>query len=203
METIPGADCTFCAAADAAIAGARLAATASAAMVISVKPIHFMVEGLSRIVTGKPITDRGRNEKQARRRTNLFQSANRITAEAPSPMAVMMVVMVPPPMAAVVPATPVMVMAPVMMMPVPAHIGRHLLPGILLHRRRSARIDQRNSLSALDWSRDQKHCADSRKTQSSRSDHSDSSSHAIHVRAVPLPSLATARCDARIESCGR
>jgi len=170
-----------------------------------------MVEGLSRIVTGQPITDRGRNEKQARRRTNLFQSANRITAEAPSPMAVMIVVMVPPPMAAmvpapvaaVVPATPVMVMAPVMMMPVPAHLGRHMLPGILLHRRRSARIDQRNSLSALDWSRDQKHCADSRKTQSSRSDHSDSSSHAIHVRAVPLPSLATARCDARIESCGR
>jgi ABC-type Zn2+ transport system substrate-binding protein/surface adhesin len=32
--------------ADAAIAGARLAATASAAMVISVKPIHFMIEGL-------------------------------------------------------------------------------------------------------------------------------------------------------------
>jgi hypothetical protein len=112
-------------------------------------------------------------------------------------MAVMMVMMVPPPMTGMVPApvavmvptTPVMVMAPVMMMPVPVHLGRHLLPGILLHRRRSARIDQRNSLSALDWSRDQKHCADSRKTQSSRSDHSSSSSHAIHARAARLPSV--------------
>jgi hypothetical protein len=80
---------------------------------------------------------------------------------------------------------------PVMMMPVPAHFGRHLLPGILLHRRRSARIDQRNSFCALDWSRDQEHCADGRKTQSSRSDHSNSSSHAIHARAARPPSAGS------------
>jgi hypothetical protein len=131
-----------------------------------------------------------------------FKSANRITAEALSPMTVMMVmpvtvpppVMVPAPVTAMVPAAPVVAMAPVMMMPVPAHFGRHLLPGILLHRRRSARIDQRNSPCALDWSRHHKHRADSRKTQNSRSDHS------IPPRmftpapcGCPLPATASSR----------
>ena len=75
----------------------------------------------------------------------------------------------------------VMAMAPVpammmvvVVMPMPAHFRGHLLFGILLHRRRSARIDQRYRLRALDWSRHHKQCADSRKTQNFRSVHPDS-----------------------------
>jgi len=125
------------------------------------------------------------------RKASLFFT-RKTTGDNRSPMTVMMTMPMPTPVPAMVmvmvPAPPVVAMAPMMMMPVPAHFGRHLLPGILLHSRRSARIDQRNSLCALDWSRDQKHCTDSHKTQSSRSDHSDFSSHAIHARAVRLPS---------------
>ena len=84
----------------------------------------------------------------------------------------------------VVPAPPVPAMVVMMMAPVPAHFRGHLLPGILLHRRCRARIDQRRRLRTLDRSRDHKHCADSRKTQNFktqnfRSVHPNSPSHAI------------------------
>lgn len=115
-------------------------------------------------------------------------------------MAVMMAMPVPPvpammmvppaPVTAVMPAAPAMMVTPtpVMMMPVPAHFGGRLLLGILLHRRRSARIDQRHCLRALDRSRDHKQCAGGCKTQGSHSLHSHSSSPTIHASAVWLPS---------------
>jgi hypothetical protein len=104
-------------------------------------------------------------------------------------MTVVMAMPMPPPVMVVVPTAPMVAMAPVMMMSVPPHLGGRLLPGILLHRRRSARIDQRYSLCALERSRDHKQCADSCKTQNSRSDHPNSSSHAIHAGAVGPPSI--------------
>jgi len=86
-----------------------------------------------------------------------------VMAVMPAPVTVMMT----PAPATVIPPSPVMVMTPM-------HFRGHLLFGILLHRRRSARIDQRYRLRALDWSRHHKQCADSRKTQNFRSVHPDS-----------------------------
>jgi hypothetical protein len=78
------------------------------------------------------------------------------------------------------PVSPVPVMM-VVMMPMPAHVRPRLLFGILLHGRRSARIDQRHRPRALDWNCDHKHRADSRKTQNFRSIHSISPSTRFHA----------------------
>jgi len=151
--------------------------------------------------------------RSAARRAH-FQLANRIAAETLSPVAVMTAMPVPPVPAVVrMPSAPVMVMvppapvamvmpAPMMVMPVPAYLGGHLLPGILLHRRRSARIDQRYCLCALEWSRDHKQRTNSRKTQNSLSDHSISSTDAIHASAVRLTTGSSLDAT-QMESWGR
>jgi hypothetical protein len=114
-------------------------------------------------------------KKQARDNAGLLSISNEIAAF--SPMTAVMMVPAPP--------VPTMV---VMTTPVPAYLGGHLLPGILLHRRCRARIDQRRRLGTLDRSRDKKQCADSRKAQNFkahnfkaqnfRSVHPNSPSHA-------------------------
>jgi hypothetical protein len=91
---------------------------------------------------------------------------------------------------------------PVVMM-MPAHFRRQLLFGILLHHRRSARVDQRHSLCTLEWSRDHKQRADSRKTHRFKTPgsytlHSSSSSQAISRQrhaAVLLPATARRNAD--------
>jgi hypothetical protein len=61
------------------------------------------------------------------------------------------------------------------MMPSPTHFRGELFR-VLLHRRRSARIDQRYRLRALDRSDDNKQGADGRKAQNFRSVHQHSPS---------------------------
>jgi hypothetical protein len=73
-----------------------------------------------------------------------------------------MVMMVP------APPVPAMVVVVMMVTPMPAHFGRHLLPRVLLHRRCRARIDQRRRLRALGRRRDDEQCADSRNAQHSK-----------------------------------
>jgi uncharacterized protein (DUF1330 family) len=121
-------------------------------------------------------------KKQARSNASLLSIfQNEIAADAFSPMTVMMV--------AAPPVPPMMVVMP----PMPMHLGGHLLPGILLHRRCRARIDQRRRLCTLHRSRDKKQCADSRKTQNFktqnfRSVHPNSPSHAIsRQRRAAIP----------------
>ncbi len=103
------------------------------------------------------------NEEQARRKASLFSISKRDRGRALSPVTVMMAM--PSPVMAMMPAPVtvapapaagvVMPAAPVVMM-MPAHFRGQLLSRILLHRRRSAGVDQRSSLCALERSRDQK-----------------------------------------------
>jgi len=74
------------------------------------------------------------------------------------------VVAMPSPMATMAPAS----MPAVMMMP--AHLGRQL-PGVILHRCRGTRIDQRHRTCTLDRRSHHQDCGDRRKTQNFRPVH--------------------------------
>jgi hypothetical protein len=102
---------------------------------------------------------RGMNEKQARR-AGLF----RCHCKLRSPMTVPAPV-VPSPMA----MTPSAMPAPVAMV-TPAHLGRQL-PGVILHRSRSAWIDQRYRAGTLDRSSYHQNRGNGRKAQNFRPIH--------------------------------
>jgi hypothetical protein len=68
-----GADFICCSAADAAIAGATLAATLSAAMIVSVKPIHFVIDDPPKsCAVRKPITEHTQMKNRFAARASLF-----------------------------------------------------------------------------------------------------------------------------------